>query len=135
MLLIDESLKDDGSPHQMYLAVGASAQDSDAPETRRQVRVIDDRAVLGAISVGTLARLMRRYGRPLDREITGSSDALDDVLELSGQRSIARLQFRAAVDAASRDYVVWREPGCEPLAALGRQIASALRFVLRRARP
>lgn len=137
-LLIDESLADDGSPRQMHLALEPARLDSGSAA----IRVLDDGAELGMISEGALAKIMGRYGRPLDARIAESlaaelarpAQTSVQVMSLSGNRSLARMKFRAAVDAASRDYVVWREPGREPLAALGRQLATALRFVLQSAR-
>lgn len=101
---------------------------ADDRQGQPHVRVVDDGATLGVISVGTLCKIMHRYGRPLD----SAAGEPSEVMLLSEGRSIGRLQFRAAVDASSRDYAVLTEPGREPLAALGRQLASALRFVLTR---
>ena len=129
-LLLDESLRDDGSPRQMYLALASTDKGRDEP----YIRVLDDGAELGLVSVGTLQRIMDRYGRALDARIDSQTGGPESRLALNAGRSLGRLQFRAAVDAASRDYVVWREPGREPLAALGRQIATALRYLFEHAR-
>ena len=125
-LLIDESLNEDGSARQMHLLVVPV----DEPGGDPRVRVVDDDATLGVISVAALCTIMRRYGRPLDR----AAGAPGEVMPLGQGRTLGRLRFRAAVDAAGRDYAVLSEPGREPLATLGRQLASALRFVLMRAR-
>ena len=125
-ILIDESLRDDGSPRQMFLVRVPANAGAGPPH----LRVVDDGAELGVISAGVMARLMHRYGRPLDSQVEPPGDGL----ALGAGRSVGRLAFRAAVDAASRDYVVLCEPAREPLAALGRHIATALRHVLARAR-
>ena len=83
------------------------------------------------ISVGVMASLMQRYARPLEHPPEPS----EPVLQLGEGRSLEGFQFRAAVDAWSRDYLVWRQPGQEPIAVLGRQIAGALRFLLQKRAP
>ena len=124
-IVIDESLGDDGEPRQMVLV----RIPTNAGQNEARLRVVDHGVDIGMVSAGVLAGIMARYGRPLDNQVAAPARGLD----LGGQRSIGRVQFRAAVDAASRDYVVWRAPDREPLAALGRQLATALRYLLERA--
>lgn len=115
-LLIDERLDDRGDPVRTYLAAsGGGAVAVIEGDARRE---IPERAV---------AVVMRRYGRELDPGIEPGGEPL----EIGDLGSLARLRFRAAVDAEGRDYLVWSEPGRPPIAALGRQVAAALRHLAR----
>ena len=135
VLLIDEHILEDGSLRRTYLKVASGdggrgeGGSGDGGESASAL-VLDGERPLGRVSAHILGSLMQRYGRPLERD-----DGPDDSrLDLGQGRSLEHLRFRALVDASSRDYLVWREPGAEALAAMGRQIAAALRFLLERER-
>ena len=120
-LLIDEHIREDGSIRHTYLAVGSTG-----PGQPVTIRLLDGDSPPAQVSIGVIAALMKRYARPLEDDPV----AEEPILRLGGGRSLEGYQFRAAVDAWSRDYLVWRQPGAEPMAVLGRQVAAALRFLV-----
>jgi len=93
------------------------------------VVVEEDAAPLGALSIDAVLVVLRRYGRALDDSVS-----LDGAprLALDGGRAIARLHWRAVVDADARDWLVLLEPDREPLAALAPGVAAALRYLAAR---
>jgi hypothetical protein len=106
-ILIDEHLADDGAPVQTWLDDGV-VQRGDQPPMR--------------LPAGAIAAVMRRYGRPLE---DGVEIVVVEELAIDGG-ALRRVQFRAAVDASSRDWLVWLAPGVEPVAALATTIAAPL---------
>lgn len=121
MLLIDESLDDDGTPRRTYLDHGPSGGEP-------LVLVIAEPGTRGLVPVRAVEVVLRRYGRPLDDEVFVDGPALD----LGQGRELRAFRFRARVDAAARDYLCWRVPGREPVAALSRDVAVALRYLATR---
>jgi hypothetical protein len=71
---------------------------------------------------GSLERVMHRYGRPLAEDVSADGPALD----LGGGRALRRLRFRPRYDVIARDYLVFEEPGAEPLAELAIAVTAAL---------
>ncbi len=78
---------------------------------------------------GALERVMHRYGRPLADDIAADGPALD----LGGGRVLRRLRFRPRYDVIARDYLVFEEPGQEPLAELAIAVTAALVHLARAA--
>lgn len=122
MLQIDEEIRDDGEVQRVFLR--AIAPGSDGGE--HGVYLTADDGLRGALPVKAVAAVMRRYGKPLDPEVSAQGPGLD----LGHGRTLQVLRYRARVDASSRDYLVWRAPGEEPLAALSRGITAALRYLV-----
>lgn len=88
----------------------------------------DGEGVLGPLSVVAIDRVMVRYGRPLEPDVT----VTDPGLELPDGYRLRRLHYHAAVDAMGRDYLVWERPDGEPLAALGASVTAAIRYLVLR---
>jgi hypothetical protein len=85
----------------------------------------------GALSATAVLHVVRRYARPLDDEvIAGLAGA--PRLELPGGAALSVLHWRAAVDAAGRDWLVLTAPGEEPIAAMAAGVAAALRYLVAR---
>jgi hypothetical protein len=112
-LLIDERLDDDGEPIRTYLASGTGAL------------ILVEGGEARALPARAVAVVMRRYGRELEDGLAPDGDEL----AIAGLGTLARLRFRAAVDADGRDYLVWTEPGRPALACLARSAAAALRHL------
>ncbi|MEO8699292.1 MAG: hypothetical protein ABI867_04585 [Kofleriaceae bacterium] len=120
MLLLDERILTDGTHARSYaLLAGDDAR----------VHLRDDDGTEGALSVIAIDRVMCRYGKPLDPEI---SLAQTEQLELPGGYRLRRLRFHAIVDAEGRDYLVWERPDGEPLAAVATMVTAALRYLVLR---
>lgn len=122
-LLIDEHIRADSRVVRTWLRPVAGEKvaidvgvDGEVPES------------LAALSAASIAHVVRHYGRPLDAEVLPEL-ARADRLALGGGLELARLHWRAAVDAAGRDWLVLLAPGAEPVAALGPGVAGALRFI------
>ena len=94
-----------------------------------KLRIRDDgEGVVGELSIAALDRVMVRYGRPLEDDVSVE----DAGLELPGGYRLRRLHYHAIVDAEGRDYLVWDRPDGEPLAAIGSMVTSALRYLVLR---
>ncbi len=78
---------------------------------------------------GALERVMHRYGRPLADDVVAEGPALD----LGGGRALRRLRFRPRYDVIARDYLVFEEPGVEPVAELAVAVTAALVHLARAA--
>ena len=118
-LLIDEHIRIDGVVVRTHLGFDSG-----------RITVTSDDGIRGALSTAAIAKVMERYGRPLDLAVAPlPSPAEAPRLPLGDVGSLLMLRFKARVDADSRDYLVWeREPG-EPLAALSNGVAAALRYL------
>ncbi len=114
VLLIDEHLRMDGVAVRTHLDWQGG-----------RVTIVSDDGIHGALSVGAIAKVMERYGKPLDATVSleGPRLTLDD------GAALRMLRFRAQVDVIARDYLVWERPGEEPLAALSNGVAAALRYL------
>ncbi|HWU91293.1 MAG TPA: hypothetical protein VN253_28700 [Kofleriaceae bacterium] len=117
MLLLDERIRGDGTHARSW-----------AERAGDRVRISDDDATSGELSIAALDRVMCRYGRPLDPDVHLEGEAL----ELSGGHRLRRLRYHAPVDATGRDYLVWERPGGEPLAVVATMAAAALRYLVLR---
>lgn len=116
MLLIDEHLRLDGSTVHTHLGFDGA-----------RVTITCDDGIHGALSVGAIAKVMERYGRPLDLSLAPLEGT--PRLGLGDAGSLRMLRFRARVDTEARDYLVWERDGAEPLAALSNGVAAALRYL------
>jgi hypothetical protein len=116
VLLLDERIRADGSLARCFGSVEA-----------RRFR-IHDSDVDGTLSFAALDRVMTRYARPLDESIPLDGESLD----LGDGRRLRRLRYRAAVDADSRDYLVWERPGEPPIAVIATMATAALRYLVLR---
>lgn len=126
MLLIDEWFgpNGDGELAQTFVAIVPPKDDAGD----HALRVLDrDRSAM--LPLAALETIMRRYGKPLEEGVVVDGPSLD----AGCGRRLQTLRYRAMVDASSRDYLVWYAPGQEPVAALGRTVASALRYLIERA--
>lgn len=117
MLLLDERIRADGTCARTYAELAGD-----------RVRIRDDDDASGELGIAALERVMTRYGRALDPSITLSGE----VLELPGGVRLRRLRHHAPVDATGRDYLVWEQPGAEPLAVVATMATAALRFLVLR---
>ncbi len=118
-MLLDERITAEGARSCTWIACDGT-----------HVQIRDDDGEGGALPVAALDRIMARYGRPLDSEITVEGESVS-----CGAGTLRRLRYRAVVDAEARDYLVWESPGQEPLAALAITVTAALRFLLVRLSP
>ena len=113
-LLLDEHILADGRHVRRWASLDGG-----------RVHVLDDAGSGGALSIAAVARVMERYGKPLEADVV-----LDgEVLELGDGLRLRRLRYHAAVDATGRDYLVWEAPGADPVAVLAPHAAAALHYV------
>ena len=122
-LLIDEHIRADSRVVRTWLRPVAGDRvaidvglDRDPPDT------------LAALSAAAIANVLRHYGKPLDDQVAADLDRAER-LAIGDGLEVARLHWRAAVDAAGRDWLVLLAPGAEPVAALAPGVAGALRFI------
>jgi hypothetical protein len=118
VLLLDERILADGT----HARTWASAAGPD------RIAIRDDDGTTGELSIHAFERVMLRYGRPLDPEISLDGDRL----ALGDRGALRRLRYHAVVDATGRDYLVWERPDGEPLAAVATTITAALRYLVLR---
>jgi hypothetical protein len=118
MLLLDERIKADGARSRTW-----------ATSDGERIRITDDDGALGELPLTVVDHVMRRYGRPIERDI-----ALEGASLPCGACQLRRLRFQAAVDTEGRDYLVWERRGEEPVACLATTATAALRFLLARAK-
>jgi hypothetical protein len=129
-LLVDEHIRADSRVVRTWLRPVPGDKvaieivvDGEAPET------------LATLSAAAVAHVLRHYGRPLADEVAAELEMAERIA-IGGGLAIARLRWRAAVDADGRDWLVLLAPDAEPLAALAPGVAGALRFIAAgRARP
>jgi hypothetical protein len=119
-LLIDEHIQADSTVVRTHLRV-----DGD------HVLVDVEGGTGGALSAAAVMHVIRRYARPLDPEVAALVAGAPR-LALPGGAALALLHWRAAVDAAGRDWLVLLAPGDEPQAALSGGVAAALRYLVLR---
>jgi hypothetical protein len=89
----------------------------------------DEAGHTGLVPGRALVDVMTHFGRPLADGII----AAGEVIPLGDGMQLRMLRYRAQVDAEPRDYLVL-EGGPEPLAAISRTVAAALRYLIGRGR-
>lgn len=121
-MLIDEHIAADSRVMRTFLGPGT------APPAQGGVcvRLRCDSGIHGELALAALDIVMRRYGKPLDPDIAVTGPRV----ELGAGTWLTVLSFRAAVDAAARDYLVWSTAGSEPVAALSGSVSAALRHLV-----
>jgi hypothetical protein len=80
---------------------------------------------------GALRAVMLRYGAPFD---DGAVSDAQGLLELEGGAALRHVRHLAGYDVIARDYLVYAEPGLEPLCAMATNVAGALRHLALAAR-
>lgn len=123
-LLIDEHILPDSSVVRTHLAVEGEGDGA-------RVRIDVEGGTSGVLSTAAVLHVVRRYARPLDDEVARLVEAAPR-LALPAGAALALLHWRAAVDAAGRDWLVLVTPGDEPHAALSSGVAAALRYLVLR---
>lgn len=79
-----------------------------------------------ALPATALCAVMLRYGAPFDSEAQCESHGL---LELGGGASLRHVRHLAGYDVIARDYLVYGQPGLEPVCAMATNVAGALRHL------
>lgn len=97
-------------------------------EGERLLLVSDEGSL--ALPAGALPAVMRRYGAPFDPDAQSEEQA---ELELPGAARLQHVRHLAGYDVVARDYLVYREPGLEPLCVMATTVAGALRHLARAA--
>jgi hypothetical protein len=123
-LQIDEHIRADSQVVRTYL-VGAG------DGVRIELEGPADGPRAGMLSAAAVVHVVRRYAKPLDAEVASQLEGAPR-LALPGGLALARLHWRAAVDADARDWLVLLAPGEEPQAALATGVAAALRYLIAR---
>jgi hypothetical protein len=139
VLLLDERILADGTHAKTYASlVGDRVRiHDDVPAVegsnaiRHAVATHVDGIADGQLSVAAVDKVMARYGRALDADVTLDGEALD----LPGGYRLRRLRYHAIVDAEGRDYLVWEAPGADPAAAVATMVTAALRYLVLRLAP
>lgn len=75
---------------------------------------------------GALRAVMLRYGAPFDPEAKTTSHG---VLELPEGATLRHVRHLAGYDVIARDYLVYAEPGLEPVCVMATTVAGALRHL------
>jgi hypothetical protein len=75
---------------------------------------------------GAVRAVLLRYGAPLDAEAKTESHGS---LELEAGASLRHVRHLAGYDVIARDYLVYSEPGLEPVCAMATNVAGALRHL------
>jgi hypothetical protein len=125
-------------PQAMSLTIDVHLDDAGRPiattaaPTTGGLAIAVDGAVIGVVPEAAAIVVLRRYGRPLEPEIV--AQVAPPALHLAAGATVAHLRWRAAVDAAPRDWIVLAEPGREPVAALSPAVGAALRHLASRGR-
>lgn len=113
--MLDERIDGQGRPCRLTLRLADAAG---------RLLLEEDHALIGELPALAVRVVMTRYGRPLDGPLSPAGATLQ-----VGGGALVRLRYRSSVDVIGRDYLVWLEDGAEPLAALGAQVAAALRHL------
>jgi hypothetical protein len=93
------------------------------------LEIVDDEGAF-PLPAEALARVMARYGSPLDVD---ASLVPVDALDLGDGRVLRHIRHLARFDVIARDYLVLDVPGDESLCALATSVAAALGHLGRRA--
>ena len=75
---------------------------------------------------GALRAVMRRYGAPFD---PAAACQREGELELGDGARLEHVRHLAGYDVIARDYLVYAEPGLEPVCAMATTVAGALRHL------
>jgi hypothetical protein len=86
--------------------------------------VADDGAL--ALPQGALRAVMLRYGAPFSSEVTSLPQG---ALDLGAGVSLRHVRHLAGYDVIARDYLVYEEPGLDPVCAMATHVAGALRHL------
>lgn len=78
------------------------------------------------LPVGALRAVMLRYGAPFDEQAMSQSQGS---LALGAGASLRHVRHLAGYDVIARDYLVYAEPGLEPVCAMATNVAGALRYL------
>jgi hypothetical protein len=122
-LLVDEHIRADSVVVRTWLAR--------TPGQGDKVTVEVEPGTGGVLSAAAVMHVMRRYARPLDDEVIAGLAAAPSLTLPSGA-ALHLLHWRAAVDAAGRDWLVLTAPDDEPIAALSAGVAAAFRYLVAR---
>ena len=122
-LMIDEAIRADSSVVRTYLSL--------VPGDGDRVRIDVDGGTSGALSATAVAHVIRRYARPLDADLIPLLGTAPRLPFPDGSALVV-LHWRAAVDAAGRDWLVLVTATDEPHAALATGVAAALRYLVLR---
>lgn len=79
-----------------------------------------------ALPAGALRAVMLRYGAPFDPDAKSTSHG---ALELPLHARLQHVRHLAGYDVIARDYLVYAEPGLEPVCAMATTVAGALRHL------
>jgi hypothetical protein len=99
-------------PQAMSLTIDVHLDDAGRPiattaaPTTGGLAIAVDGAVIGVVPEAAAIVVLRRYGRPLEPEVVAL--VAPPALHLAAGATVAHLRWRAAVDAAPRD---WDRPG------------------------
>jgi len=89
--------------------------------------VVGDEAL--PLPEGAVAAVMRRFGKPLE---AGDPPAAEETLDLGEGCSLVRFRFLRRYDVISRDYLIYRAPGAEPLCEMATAVTAGLDHLARR---
>ena len=84
-----------------------------------------------ALPASALRAVMVRYGAPFDE---GAPCQRQGALELGDSARLEHVRHLAGYDVIARDYLVYSEPGLEPVCAMATNVAGALRHLALAAR-
>ena len=90
-----------------------------------QLRLVGEEGELG-LPRGALRAVMLRYGAPFDRDASCESQG---ELALDAGATLTHVRHLAGYDVIARDYLVYAEPGLEPVCAMATNVAGALRYL------
>lgn len=116
---IHETTKPDGSLSAIDLRVGTAGLEI----------VADDGAF--ELPEGVLARVMERYGAPIE---VGAHLVDVDAIEIEHGVRLRHVRHLARYDVIAKDWLVYERDGLEPLCALANTVARALDHLSRAAR-
>jgi len=90
-----------------------------------QLRLVGDDGEL-TLPPGALRAVMLRYGAPFDRDAPCQREGK---LQLEADAVLEHVRHLAGYDVIARDYLVYSEPGLEPLCVMATSVAGALRHL------
>lgn len=113
---IHETTNADGSLAPMHLCVA----DGDV--------VVEIEGAALVLPEGALARVMARYGAPVEE---GAKLTEIDALDLGGGARLRHVRHLARFDVIAKDWLVYEQDGAEPLCALANTVAAAFAHLAR----